>query len=84
MTKAINIISDIVKDQIVKEVKNAGMFLVQMDSTQDISAHDQCANVLKYVIGDRAKERLARQVNVDNSSEKCLHTLQQNSLAEIL
>ena len=67
----------------MKEVKNSGVFLVQMDSIQDISAHDQCANVLRYVIGDRAKGRLARQVNVDNSSEKCLHTLQQNSFAKI-
>ena len=58
------------------------MFLVQMDSTQDVFAHDQCANVLRYVIGDRAKERLARQVNVDNSSGKGLHTLLRNSLAE--
>ena len=72
MTKTINIISDIVKHQFVKEVKNAGMFLVQMDSTQNISAHDQCAIVLRYDIGDRAKERLARQVNGDNSKRKML------------
>ena len=59
------------------------MVFVQTYSTQDISANDQCAIVLRYVIGDRGKERLARQVNVDNSSGKCLHTLQQNSLAKI-
>ena len=79
----INIISDIVKDQIVKEVKDARMFSVQMDSTQDIFFHDQCAIILSYVVGDRAKERLVRQENVDNSSGKCLHTLLRNSLVEI-
>ena len=41
------------------------------------------AIVLRYVVGDRAKERLVRLVNMDNSSGKCLHTLLRNSLAEI-
>ena len=50
---------------------------------QDISFNDQCANVLRYVVGERAKKRLVRLVNVDNSSGKCLNTLLQNSLAEI-
>ena len=79
----LNIISDIVKDNIVKEVKDAGIFSVQMDSIQDISAHNQCAIVLRHVVGDKAKERLARQVNANNSSGKCLHTLLRNSLVEI-
>ena len=64
-------------------MKNAGTFSIQIDSTQDISVHDQCAIVLRYVVWNRAKERLVCLVNVDNSSEKCLHTLLGNSLAEI-
>ena len=83
MNKIKNITSDNVKDEIVKEAKDAGMFSVQMDSTKDISDHDQCAIVLRYVVGDRAKERLVRLLNVDNSSGKCMHTLLRNSLAEI-
>jgi len=34
VNKITNIISDMVKDEIVKEVKDAGMSSVQMDSTQ--------------------------------------------------
>ena len=83
MNKIINIISDMVKNEIMKEVKNAGTFSVQIDSILDISAHDQCGIVLGYVVRDRAKERLVRQVNVDNSRGKCLHILLRNSLAEI-
>ena len=64
-------------------MKDAGMFSVQMNSTQDISAHDQCAIALWYVGGDRANERPVRLLNVDNSSGKCLQTLLRNSLAEI-
>ena len=58
VNERINIISDIVENEIMKEVKNAGMFSVQIDSTQNISAHLQCAIVLRYVVRDRAKERL--------------------------
>lgn len=64
-----------VRNEIVKEVKNAGMFSAQIDSTQDISADDQCAIVLRYVVRNRAKERLVRLVNLDISSGKCLLTL---------
>ena len=67
----------------MKEVKDAWMFSVQMKSTQDISAHVQCAIVLRYVLWNKAKERLVCQINVDNLSGKCLHTLLRNSIAEI-
>ena len=67
------------KNEIMKEVKNEGMFSVQIDSTQDISAHDHSASVLRYVVRDRAKKGLVCQVNVDNSRGKCLHTLLRNS-----
>ena len=33
VNKIINIISDMVKNEIMKEVKNAGMFSIQIDST---------------------------------------------------
>ena len=83
VTEIITIILDMDKNKILKEVKDAGMFSVQIDSIQNISAHDQCAIVLRYVVGDRAKQRLVRLVSVDNSRRKCLHTLLRNLLAEI-
>ena len=71
VTKIINIISDMVKDKIVMEMKEAGLFSVQMDSTQDIS--DQCAIAIRYIVAERATEKLVRWVNMDNSKGKCLH-----------
>ncbi|CAH2319437.1 zinc finger MYM-type 1-like [Pelobates cultripes] len=70
-----------IKEDIVKEVNNAGMFSVQMDSTQDVSAHDQCAIVVRYVVED--KERLVRLLNVEDSSSKGLHDLLRDSLSDI-
>ena len=57
--------------------------LFPRDRSQDISSNDQCAIVLRYIVRERAKKRQVCLVNVDNSSEKCLDTLLQNSIAEI-
>ncbi|CAH2293902.1 zinc finger MYM-type 1-like [Pelobates cultripes] len=83
ITKLFTIIGDMIKEDIVKEVNNAGMFSVQMDSTQDVSAHDQCAIVVRYVVEDKAKERLVRLLNVEDSSSKGLHDLLRDSLSDI-
>ncbi|CAL4153351.1 unnamed protein product, partial [Meganyctiphanes norvegica] len=60
----------------------AGIYSIQMDSTQDVSAHDQCAIVVRYVILGKVKERLVRLVRVDNSSGRSLHTLLSESLSD--
>ena len=72
-----------IKETIVKEVKAAGMYSVQMDSTQDISSHDQCAIVVRYVVNDMAKERLLRLVNVESSTGKNLHNLLSDSILDV-
>ena len=62
-----------VKNKVVMKMKDVGVFPVQMDSTQNISARDQCSIVLRYIVSDRAKEKLVCLVNVNNSSKKYLH-----------
>ena len=81
--KIFGIIGDMIKETIVKEVKAAGMYSVQMDSTQDISSHDQCAIVVRYVVSDMAKERLLRLVNVESSTGKNLHNLLSDSISDV-
>ena len=56
-----------IQERVVDDVKDAGLFSVQMNSTQDISTHDQCAIVVRYVKADKAKERLLSLVNVSDS-----------------
>lgn len=38
-----------IKTCIAREVHKAGMFAVELDTTQDISVKDQCSVVLRYV-----------------------------------
>ena len=58
VNKLFGIIGDMIKETISNEVKEAGQYSVQLDSTQDISTHDQCSIVVRYVLNDTAKEKL--------------------------
>ena len=81
--KIFNIIGEMIKEVVVKDVKDAGMFSVQLDSTQDVSVHDQCAVVVRYVKDDKAREKLLRMVNVTDSKAQSLHELLVASLSEV-
>jgi hypothetical protein len=54
-----------------------------MDSTTDISNHDQHAVVARYVEEDKAREKLLRFVNVSYSRTQSLHNLFEKSLEEV-
>lgn len=83
VSKIFKLIGEMIKEEISKKVKEAGIFSIQMDSTQDVSAHDQCAIVCRYVEGSQVKESLVRLVNVTDSSGKSLHALLKDALAEV-
>lgn len=48
ITRMINIIRETIQSAIGSEVKEAKMYSVQMDSTQDISHVDQCLIIVLY------------------------------------
>ena len=54
-----------------------------MDSTTDISTHDRCAVVVRYVQEGKAREKLLRLVIVFDSSAQSLHNLLERSLEEV-
>ena len=54
----VSIIGGIVQHQRSQEVNKAGVFSIQLNTTQDISSVDQCAIVDRYVIGSDIYERL--------------------------
>ncbi|KAK9535823.1 hypothetical protein VZT92_008178 [Zoarces viviparus] len=53
----ITTIQRLMKTTIAAEVQESGMYSVQIDTTQDITAHDQCSVVIRYVT-DTVHERL--------------------------
>lgn len=64
--KAVVVISQLIKVTIA-EVRQAVMFSVQIDTTQDISSKDQCSIILRYVT-DVIHERLIAVVDCESST----------------
>lgn len=55
------------KRKIAEEVKEAGMYSIQIDTTQDIKVEDQCSIIIRYV-NDSVNERLIGVSNVISST----------------
>lgn len=78
-------ISSLMKHVIAEEIREAGMFSVQLDTTQDISIKDQCAVILRYLAHDQVQERLLAIVKTTDSTgqgfcELLKKTLKENDL----
>lgn len=56
VNKVIDIIRLLMQRTISSKVRNAGMFSIQLDTTQDMTSKDQCEVVLRYVT-DHVHER---------------------------
>jgi len=63
----VDVISQLIKVTIAEEVRQAGMFSVQIDTTQNISSKDQCSIILRYVT-DVIHERLIALVDCESST----------------
>jgi len=63
----IEIISEIIKSSISEEIIKAGMYSVQLDTTQDVSVIDQCSVIIRYVNGTSVKERLVGMIKCKSS-----------------
>ncbi|KAI6656207.1 hypothetical protein LOD99_1540 [Oopsacas minuta] len=65
-------------DLIVQEVKKAGIYSIQIDTTQDITTTDQCSVIIRYVT-DQVHERLlafvARNSSKGSRLFEMLHTI---------
>jgi len=72
-------ISKQIKLRIAQDVKNADIFSVQIDTTQDINVHDQLCVILRYVT-DKANERMITMEKSKSSTGKSLADLISNIL----
>ena len=54
-----------------------------MDSTTELSTHDQCAVVVRYVQAEKKQKKVFFLVNVSNSRAQSLHNLLEKSLEEV-
>ncbi|KAL4088614.1 hypothetical protein QTP88_023703 [Uroleucon formosanum] len=73
--KIINIISNLIKSTISKKIKEANMFSVLLDTTQDISVMDQCSIFIRYVVDGMIHERLISVKSCIDSTGKGMMNL---------
>ena len=63
--KVIEVIRMLIQQTVAVEMRKAGMFSIQMGTTQDLTSKDQCAVVLRYVT-DVVHERLIAVIDCES------------------
>lgn len=71
-------LSQIIKSIISKKVEKAGMYSVQLDTTQDIKVVDQCSIIVRYVTDIKIYERLIAMVKRTSKSIDFVNLLLNN------
>lgn len=64
INKVVKVISELIRETIASEVREAKLFSVQIDTTQDITSKDQCSVILMYVT-DVVHEKLVALVDCE-------------------
>lgn len=72
----------LIKKSMVMEVQAVGMFSIQIDITQDISAQDQCSIIIRYVNMIGVNEKLFAVITMKDSKRKSFHTMLENILTK--
>ncbi|XP_034062116.1 uncharacterized protein LOC117539872 [Gymnodraco acuticeps] len=79
----ITTIQRLMKATIATEVRESGMYSVQIDTTQDITAQDQCSVVIRYVT-DIVHERLVAVIKCEASTGQYFAQLVVNEVLETM
>uniref|UniRef100_A0A671TTT5 Uncharacterized protein n=1 Tax=Sparus aurata TaxID=8175 RepID=A0A671TTT5_SPAAU len=80
--KVVDVLSQVIKGKIADEVREAGMFSVQIDTTQDVTSKDQCAVIVRYVT-NAIHEQLVAVVDCEKSTGKYLTELLKHTLEKL-
>ncbi|XP_047135342.1 uncharacterized protein LOC124812563 [Hydra vulgaris] len=78
----IEFVRRMIKASIADEIQSAGMFSVQLDTTQDVSVKDQCSIVIRYV-KDHIYEQLVSVSNCTNSTGKGMFELFRDEIVKM-
>lgn len=85
----VNLILDIfrtlIQSRIASQIEKAGMYSMQLDTTQDVSTKDQCSIVLRYLdpILNIVKERLTSVIEAEASSGEYFLNMIKKCLSEL-
>lgn len=75
VNKLILVIGQIIQNELINDIKQAKLFSIMVDSTQDVSVLDQLAICVRYVLNNEVHEKLLKLIIVYDSSGKGLYDL---------
>lgn len=76
----LQIMKSLIQEKIVADIKEAGIYSIQIDSTQDISVKDQLSIIIRYV-NHQVEERLLTMVESHSGEGQKLFKLTKNTLS---
>lgn len=79
----IEAIGRLIKENIAAEVKEAGMYSIRIDTTQDTTMKDQCSVIIRYVTDVKIQERMIALVNCESSTGQAFVDLLKSVLEKI-
>ncbi len=82
INKVVKVISQLIKEKISSEVREAKMFSVQIDTTQGITSKDQCSVILRHVT-DVVHERWVALVDCEASTGENFLELLKDTLTRL-
>ena len=80
VTSLVQVMRNLIQERIANDVRAAGIYSIEMDSTQDITSQDQCSIVIRYTSKGEVHERLLSIVKANGSSGEALFNLLKSSL----
>ena len=83
ISKVIGIIKDIIQRTVSKEVQEAKIFSVDIDTTQYISCQDQCSIIVQYALKGVVFEGLLFLVKAESATGEGLFNLLKANLSRL-
>ena len=80
VTSLVRVMPNLFQERMANDVRAAGIYSIEMDSTQDISSQDQCSIVIRYASKGEVHERLLSVVKANGSSGGALFNLLKSTL----
>ena len=83
INKIINIVGKLIQTKIADNIKRAGIFSLEVDSTQDVSVLDQLCVCARYVVDGCIQERILRLISLNSSTGEAQYQVIKTELMKL-
>lgn len=76
-------LGNLIRQKIAHEIREAKIFSIEADTTQDVSVSEQCSIVCRYIFNDTVKERLINLVSVESTTAVSLKDMLKTEFSKL-